>query len=783
MRRNFLPPLISIFFLFSPLAHGQAWSGLLTPSRAIDWTHAGLPSTITYGTGGSACNGSTANCVESTTNPWTPPTRVQSGSTINCANSPSDVSTINNAIASAKPGSYVLLGATTCDIASNLDLYGPNGVTLRGSGPQSTVLNLSGSGTMINFGNCCMGVGSGALSASSYGTGTTTITLTGVASSSYLTAGNVAWIQQCDLGWKGSGIDASYSYPSCTSGSYSDPGGIWVCGIDYTACTFDNNNGGSHNYQKQNVLITGVTNNGGGSYTVTFTPGLYMPNWSANNNAQMIWQNPATGSFGMGLEDLTVNLTFNGNEQIAIGNTYGSWVKGIRLIGYPTNTALSISSVHSLIFNNYIYGENHNNLYSATSEPVLRSGDSDNLLLNNIITGGNCVWADGQIVGDVIAYNFCRDSQTPYYIGVSLDHEPYESYLLTEGNEFPEIHDDDTHGTHDLDTYFRNYVRGWDSPYVTMNPWAVDIDPYQRFDNLIGNAIGGALSTAYQGTSNSVGNEYVIPTTDALSVASLMRWGNCDVINAGCRFVNSEVPASLSSWPNSVPFQNSVPANNSLPCSFFISGSQFTTSPCSIFSNGGTGLSWWNVCTTWSTFPTACSASHTQPFPSSGPDQTGGPYVNGHSYDNAAATAYEYLPVDKSLQNSFTITGSSWSNSSSACAIVSGGPDNGSAPCEILTVSLASINNGSAEHIMGGFQLSGVNAACIPPGLPPNGEILMTASNTLEIAYSLPSNPGVSCAGTLLFPDIRQFDERVYQADSSGNSSVNPPTGMSAVVQ
>jgi len=45
---------------------------------------------------------------------------------------------------------------------------------------------------------------------------------------------------------------------------------------------------GSHTFQKQNVLITGVTNNGGGSYKITFSPGLYMPNWSSGNNAQML---------------------------------------------------------------------------------------------------------------------------------------------------------------------------------------------------------------------------------------------------------------------------------------------------------------------------------------------------------------------------------------------------------------------------------------------------------------------------------------------------------------
>ena len=80
--------------------------------------------------------------------------------------------------------------------------------------------------------------------------------------------------------------------------------------------------------------------------------------------------------------------------------------------------------------------------------------------------------------------------------------------------------------------------------------------------------------------------------------------------------------------------------------------------------DGGTGLSWWKVCTSWTTFPTSCSASQTKPFPTAGPDITGGPYVagTGSAYDIPAAIAYENLPIDTTYQNSYTVTGSSWSS-------------------------------------------------------------------------------------------------------------------------
>src|SRR5271169_6537322 len=99
MRRHcaHLFPLISILLLFSTLSHGQAWSGILASSRAINWGNAGLPATLPDG--------------ETTPNPWTPPTRTQCGSTINpSGNASTDLTNITKAIASCTAGHYVLLG-------------------------------------------------------------------------------------------------------------------------------------------------------------------------------------------------------------------------------------------------------------------------------------------------------------------------------------------------------------------------------------------------------------------------------------------------------------------------------------------------------------------------------------------------------------------------------------------------------------------------------------------------------------------------------------------------
>jgi hypothetical protein len=841
-------------------------SGILSASRYPydNWHNAGLPGTITFGTGGSptACNGVTANCTETVTNPWTPPTRVQCGSTVAAGTS---VATINTDIAACSPGSYVLLGSGAFTIGSNIVLR-TNGVSLRGSGPMSTTLNFTGTAN-IQFGVCC-GTSFGNLTATSYSAGTTSVTLSG--GTGVPAVNQVVELQQCNTAISGSGLNgngdvncttatpvtftngsavisaansftantvlqflstgtlptnfatntvyfvistglsssqfevsASQGGSAITAGSAGsgtqsmvyDPGSIEVCGIDYPYCSNDNPHSGADNFQHQTVRVTGVAGS-----VVTFTPGLYMPNWSSNNTAVMIWQSTSNTSYGVGAEDLTANFTFNTTEKFDDESCYACWIKGNRIIGDGTNIRISLGGHvgQNLISNNYVFGENPNNLASGISEPFTRSDDTGTLVLNNIFEGGICVWGDESEVAEVIAYNFCRDVQTPYSsLQTYLNHNPTEAFTDFEGNEGINPHADSTHGTNNLVTDFRNYAQGWDNPYHAGAgaTWAIEQDSYQRFYNYIGNALGGAESTIYKSAATNVGAIVVTPA-DALTAAGYMLWGNCDVVNAGCRFQSSEVPNSTNmpagTYPNATTFQNATPANNNLPCSFFLQGAAFTTSPCSIL-NGGTNLSWWKNCKTWSSFPSGCTSTQTQPFPPVGPDQSGGPYVNGHAYDNPAAIADINLPVDTSLQTAFTITASSWSNSTTTCALNGSPTSLTTAPCEILTVSLASINNGSAQHIMGRFQFgAGINAACKTGATSSgnngaNDEIYIVNSTTTQIAYSLgsssPDNGSSNqcTGGTFKFPDVRQFDEvAAFQLDSGGASTGSSLTGVTA---
>ena len=118
--------------LLSSFARAQEpWSSA-PASRVINWQSAGLPLNFTD-KGGSN--------VETTTNPWTPPTRTQSGSTINPSGvAATDLSNINTALSVCADGHYVLLGSGRFLIQGTIVMY-QNSCTLRGNGAQSTALS------------------------------------------------------------------------------------------------------------------------------------------------------------------------------------------------------------------------------------------------------------------------------------------------------------------------------------------------------------------------------------------------------------------------------------------------------------------------------------------------------------------------------------------------------------------------------------------------------------------------------------------------------------------
>jgi len=706
----------------SLLAAQNPWSSILSSSRAIDWSKAGLPATFPDG--------------ETTPNPWTPPTRTQcvtsacntvSGGTVTEAS-------ITAAVASAPQGTYVLVPAGTYTMSSNLVLGGSytsghNYVTVRGSGPMSTKLLIS-SGAAIQLG--ASGGQTGTTLASSPAQGATSVTLS--SSSNVPSVGQVVWLQQCDNGESGN---------PCSSGSPKDTGGLYWCGLN-AACMTDTP-GQSYNNSELEFQAVYVTSVAGA--TIGFTPGLYQPDWSTARSAILEWYGVSYAGFGMGLEDLSVQYA-SGANGVSLNTCYACWVKGVRLVNTPSAESISIGSggAHNLIANNYIADNVFHN------EIFVYSFDSDDLIVNNITDTG--FWeGGGASSGEVFAYNYANDSE--------FQHQAGSSFNLFEGNQIIRLADDDTWGTHNLNTFFRNYDSCWTEPYNYQpnNNSAMLIDSYARFENVIGNALGSLNSGSPECMNSDIPGSNTLPFdlgvnasgTDPLTAASVFNWGNYEICaSSSCNTLNfllSGNPTTLTG--NATSYNNLSTPSTTLPASFFM--------------NGSAAPSWWVVCTSWTTFPTPCATTQRQPYPLNGPGISGsGIAENSYANYAPAAVAQKNLPIDSTYQVSYAVSSSSWS----------GG------------VETLNISGSFPTTPLHGFQLTGAPSACIPSsGVSytgrPDGELLITyPSTTTSLTYALPSNPAVSCTGTVLWPDVRQFDERVYQS----GTTVAPPTNLSVIV-
>src|SRR5438093_8006920 len=115
--RLFIVILVVLAAFATAPAQAQPWSGIIDPSRAIDWSGAGVPGGI-------------------------PTNRTQCGSTVAPTN---DITVINNALAACGANQYVLLGAGVFNLSSGINVT-VNNTTLRGASPNLTILKFTASG-------------------------------------------------------------------------------------------------------------------------------------------------------------------------------------------------------------------------------------------------------------------------------------------------------------------------------------------------------------------------------------------------------------------------------------------------------------------------------------------------------------------------------------------------------------------------------------------------------------------------------------------------------------
>jgi hypothetical protein len=594
MKRNRLLLFSLILLCLSPYSHAQSWSGIIDPKRAIDWSGAGVKGGIPNAT--TICN---------TIAPYT-----GTAAAINTALSGCSGGTLASpkVVLLSPAGTYTL---STCiaDTTSN--------VVLRGLGADQTKLIVTGkcggdflaASLMIWSGenNCCP-VAGGAIQhtgtwTAGYAKGTTVVTL---GSTTGLAQGNTIVLDQLDDtvdGWPAAGdiiVSTSSSSPRFTS----EGGGNIV------------------RASRANSVIATVTNISGSN--VTIDPPIQLPNYRSGQTPGAWWGNTTVS--GVGIENLSVDSKGNGgSDSIGFYNALNCWVKGVRSIA-PVNGQTEhynirmVVSARITIRDSYIYGPSSqaNTNYGITSWLV-----SDNLTENNILDAQqSAVVENAPNAGSVYGYNYAVNTVSGA-AGSHVPHEGGEAMILAEGNDWTGVRYDIIHGTHQFFTTFRNFFNGG-----VIGNSVVWMQSFNRFMNFVGNVLGSGSYTTYQTSGAPTGTEIFdfgdpcsgcsggTVSADARVLATSMRWGNYDTVNAAVRFVNAEVPSGITN------FSNAVPANNNLPASFYLNAKP----------------SWFGSVT----------------WPPIGPDVTGGNITGyaGHAYKVPSRVCYESLSNDPAYPSS-----------------------------------------------------------------------------------------------------------------------------------
>jgi hypothetical protein len=605
-----------IVLLWQPgQVHAQLWSGILDPSRAVDWGagYAGVPGGIP-----------TRTTVCDTIAPYT-----------------GTAATINNALAACPAGQVVKLDSGTFTLSTGITFNGVSNVTLRGNGGDATKLVFSGGDNCFGSPSAkaiCVRGSSGTFAeiatnigdwTAGFAAGSTDITLSSV---SGLAVGQIIVLDQCNDG---------RTTDACT-GTESDPGTIFNC-AEINICSIQGPTTGDArmNVRMQQHMAEITAINGS---VLTISPPIYMPNWRSGQ-APKAWTigSAAATAKGNGIEDLSLDYIgpHAGNAGIIFANAWGNWVKGVRGLGPAARAHVWFyQSGRNEVRDSYFYGSGG----ASTSYGVDTFQGHSNLTVNNIFHHVVSPLLPNMGAGNVWAYNYAFDMSREDFPtlagGVWNVHSGGVGMILVEGNQGDGAFRADTiHGSSSMVTAFRNQFPGTNGTLVTCSQPAT-IQSFHRYYNVIGNVLGlSGYHDTYEVLAPNSDYESIfnlnhhnpcgvseVPPDDTLVKTTMMRWGNYDVVNAANRFESSEVPSGLSLYANAVP------GSQSLPASFY-----YTAKPSS----------WWG--TPWGN----------PPWPAVGPDVTGGNVTGygGRVWKNPARLCYENLAQDgANLYKTFNAT-------------------------------------------------------------------------------------------------------------------------------
>ena len=444
--------LCLLCFGISVPAHAQAWSGVVAPTRATDWSHAGVP--------GGIPSASWAQC----------------GSTIaayGSAGSPASPATIQSAINACGTNQYVQLGAGNFYLSGSIYVKGQSNVEIRGMGANSTFIYFYGN-TGVGGDNCqglyasiCfesadqngnMSPSNSANWTAGYSKGTSVITLSAVPN---LKVGNTVILDELltpiDTGAILEQNAITGGHPFVAPGS---PGPYTFMGGEVRP-----GRGLTHVYTVAGCDGSTAVGHACASTNVTIDPPLAENYWDSTLSPAAWW--PTSPDRNVGIQNLSFDDT---NTGCGVGNSFGiafwnvvnAWQRGIRDVNECRTHTMLQYSARVTIRDGYMFLARDS---SSTSYGFECFGASDSLFENNILQAmAGAETVQEGCVGIVLGYNFGINS---YYQGASAtllamgnNHGVGADLELWEGNVIPLIEVDTDHGTKQFESVFRNRFTG-----------------------------------------------------------------------------------------------------------------------------------------------------------------------------------------------------------------------------------------------------------------------------------------------------------------------------------
>lgn len=685
----------------------QNWSGILDPSRAIDWTQVpGVTFTIP--------SGSWTQCVTAACN------------TVTSNGSSSTIAQINSAIASAPANSYIFLPSGTYSFSSCIDWQGHGHVVLRGNGPLSTIVKFtagcgaySGNGNVLLRSNqnsifdCCatpaaiLPGGSNALTltgtsgsasggptgANLYPQGATQITVSGVGTDTPV-VGTMLFIDQANdtavaNGW----LQCNKGNPANDCSNNGGAPGRAISGVTYS--------------QVQAVVITNIA---GSTYTIS--PGLYANNMRSSQTPGAWWNTSSALCTQCGVENVTLDATPEESgcpgsctssitEDILFFDCYQCWMKNVREItGGTRNHIYAVQSSTMIIRDSYFFGGV--GLGNGTGYGIDPVELSDCLVENNIADEVPAFIVGENYSGCVEGYNMTWNNiPQPHAMNQTFpSHDPGSMMNLYEGNFMNGVSQDTQHGGSPVFTYFRDQFEGQqpipnDTPSgtSTFNEETYELQPLQHGENIVANVLGiltcagganvgrpadqpsqcpgssvtgAAWQTGYEGsagnadlkiydlgfTGTGTGTQGTL-NADANVKQTLMRWGNYDTVTGAVRWCGN---SSDTGWVAVCGSTSEIPTT---AYSFF--------NGMSVPTKGDTGAG-------QGAFPASFYRNSKPAFfttafgnvawPPIGPDVAGGDLagVAGHANRIPARVCFENTGLDSTNYPSTNIKAFDWTN-------------------------------------------------------------------------------------------------------------------------